>query len=203
MKRIVLFSMPTDNNISTISNLIFPNEIKKKIFAYMPSDGSSSPQKYTDFWKEIADKYGAEFRFIDNTSNNESQKNNLLGSNILLITGGNTFELLNNLRQSGLDEIIKTFFEKDKFVLAGFSAGAIVLSPTIEVAQQPSGTDPENLMDENLVGITDLTGLNIIDFEVFPHFEEASDKQTLEKYQAQSKHQVKEIADENYIVLDK
>lgn len=203
MKRIVLFSMPTDTNIQKISELLFPKELTRKIFAYLPVNGKDSPQKYTDFWKDIADKHKAEFRFIDNTISDSLEKAKLLGSNILLITGGNTFELLNNLRNSGLDKAIKDFTQKDEFILAGFSAGAIVLSPTIESAQQPAGPDPEDLMDENLVGITDLTGLGIIDFEVFPHFVEVSDRETLKKYQAQSKYQVKEITDEDYIVLDR
>lgn len=195
MKRILLFSTPTDTNIKQISDLIFPQEIKHKVFAYMPSNGKNSPQKYTDFWKNIAEKYGVEFRFIDNTSSDKTQKENLLSSNILLITGGNTFGLLNNLRLSGLDQTVKTFSQKEEFVLAGFSAGAIVLCPTIKICGLPG-------YDENLVGITDLTGLNIIDFEVFPHFKEESERQTLENYQAQTTNQVKEITDENYIVLD-
>lgn len=199
MKRIVLFSMPTNRNIQQISELIFPTDMANKLFAYMPSNGSNSPQKYTDFWKEITDKYNTEFRFIDNLSNDESQKEKLLSSNILLITGGNTFELLNNLRSSGLDKTIKEFCQKDEYVLAGFSAGAIILSPTIEVAYQPSSMG----VDENIVGVTDLTGLNIIDFEVFPHFEEISDRQTIEKYKQQSKYPIKEIINESYIVLDR
>lgn len=187
--------MPTDQNTQQIFDLIFPKEIGHRIFAYMPSNGSNSPQKYTDFWKGISDKYDAEFRFIDNTSSDESEKNKLLGSNILLITGGNTFSLLNNLRQSGLDKTIKEFSNKDTYILAGFSAGAIILSPTIEICNLPG-------YDENLVGIIDLKGLNIIDIEVFPHFEE-SDRQTLEKYRSQTENQVREISNDDYIVLDK
>lgn len=195
MKRIVLFSTPTNSNIYQISDLIFPKEIEHKVFAYMPSSGSNSPQKYTDFWKGIADKFNAEFNFIDNTNSDKSQKKALLKSNILLITGGNTFGLLNNLRQSGLDQTIKEFSKKDNIVLAGFSAGAIVLSPTIEVCNLPG-------YDENLVRLTNLNGLNIINFEVFPHFNEDSERQVLEKYRAQTKYQVKEITDEGHISLD-
>lgn len=189
--------MPTDSNIQQISDLIFPKEIERKIFAYMPSSGSNSPQKYVDFWKGIADKYQAEFRFIDNTNSDSFEKEKLLESNILLITGGNTFELLNNLRNSCLDKTINDFTQKDKYVLAGFSAGAIVLSPTIQIASLETTSGG----DENLVGITNLEGLNIVDFEILPHYEDP-DKQILEKYRSQSKYHVKEITNENYMVID-
>ncbi len=185
-----------------ILDAIFPSEINNNIFAYMPSDGSNSPQMYTDFWKDIADKYGAEFRFIDNTKENAvDEAKKLLESNILLITGGNTFGLLNYLRKSGLDNVIKKFVEKDEFVLSGFSAGAIVLSPTIKSAEIPTGNDPTDMIDENKVGLKDLTGLNIIDFEVFPHFDEILDRKTLEEYREQTPNEVREINNDEYIVL--
>jgi len=70
-----------------------------------------------------------------------------------MITGGNTFTLLNQLRLSGLEETVKKFWQKGGVVLSGFSAGAIVLTPRIDVASQPSGIDPTDMADENLVGI--------------------------------------------------
>ncbi len=73
----------------------------------------------------------------------------------MVITGGNTFKLLDNLRKSGLDKAIKEFSNKSEFVLAGLSAGALVLTPTIEVCNLPN-------YDESTVGIDDFTGLNII-----------------------------------------
>jgi len=134
MKRIILFSQATESNRETILNLIFTNEIENKILAYMPSDGANCPQKYQDEWIGYSRKYGAEFRYIDNSIENSSgEAEKLLGANILIITGGNTFILLNNLRKSGLDKAVKEFAQKNEFVIAGFSAGAIVLTSTIEI----------------------------------------------------------------------
>ena len=173
MKRIILFSTPTENNTKTLLNLIFPNSIKNKVFAYMPSDGANCPQKYIDEWKRYAQEYKTEFRYIDNSKEKSTEEvKKLHGSNILVITGGNTFKLLDNLRKSGLDNAIKKLASKEEFVLAGFSAGALVLTPTIKVCNLPN-------YDENLVGITDLVGLNLVDFEVFPHYEETQHKSDL------------------------
>jgi dipeptidase E len=203
MKRIVLFSMPTDKNIGKLSDFLFPYGLQNKILAYLPSNGSDTKQVYTDYWKKIANKKNAEFLFVDNLlpeSAKESKK--LKGANILLITGGNTFELLYNLRKSELDKTIINFSKKEEFVIGGFSAGAIVLSPTIKTASVPSGNDPEDFVDENNVGITDLTGLNIINFEIIPHYDKKKDKQTLENYRKTTTNEVKKIGDNEVVVLD-
>ena len=176
MQRIILFSQPTETISEELFDKLFPNDLKGKVFAYMPSSGRNSKQQYTDYWKEVATARGFEFLFIDNmqegkSADEEAQK--LDNANVLLITGGNTFELLRNLKRSGLDEAIKNFRNKSENIIAGFSAGAIVLSPRIDVSGRPGA-------DENQVGITDLTGLNIIDFEIFPHCDEEKDKIILE-----------------------
>ncbi len=196
MKRIILFSTPTSGNLDKILSLVFPKQMEHKIFAYMPSDGANFPQKYRDEWEGYAEKHGAEFRYIDNSKENAvDEVNKLFGANILIITGGNTFKLLDNLRRSGLDKAIKEFINKDEFVLAGFSAGALVLTPTIEVCNLPN-------YDKNEVGLNDLNGLNIVNFEVFPHYSEQEHKGLLSEYKAQSKNEVKEITNEDCIVLD-
>jgi dipeptidase E len=196
MKRLVLFSTPTEGNLEKLLRLVFPSEIKRKVFAYMPSDGGNCPQQFIDEWNGYAEKHDAEFRYIDNSrlqAQDENEK--LLGSNILIITGGNTFELLDKLRRSTLDRAIKKFVTKTEFVLAGFSAGALVLTPTIEVCNLP-------IYDKNTVGIKDLTGLGIVDFEVFPHYDKSKHKQILEEYKKTAKHTVKEITNEGLLVID-
>lgn len=201
MKRIILFSQPTERNLSVLSEKLFPKELGDKVFAYMPANGHLTAQKYTDFWKEIANKNEAEFIFIDNMEKGEEVK--LGRANVLMITGGNTFELLNNLRNSGLDRAVIEFSKKESYVLAGFSAGAIVLGPKIDIAKQPSGVDPTDMVDENLVGLTDLTGLKILDFEVWPHFYEKNDIKTVTEYRWNTDHEVKTIRDDELVVIEK
>jgi len=196
MKRIVLFSTPTSTNINIVLEQIFPEDIKDKMLAYMPSDGSNAPQKYVDEWKGYAENNNAGFNLINNSLvGSTEERDKLLSSNILVISGGNTFKLLDNLRKSGLDRAIMEFIKKDNFVLSGFSAGALVLTPTIEVCNLPN-------YDENIVGLKDLTGLGIVDFEIFPHYDEATQKELLDKYRLTAKHEVKEITNEDFIALN-
>lgn len=162
----------------------------------MPSDGGSCPQNFIDEWKGYAQKNKAEFRYIDNSlprESNEAKK--LLDSNILAISGGNTFKLLDNLRKSGFEKAIKEFVKKDEFVLSGFSAGALVLTPTIEICNLP-------IYDKNIASLNDLTGLGIVNFEVFPHYEESVHKDLLKQYRATAGHEVKEITNEGYLEIN-
>ncbi len=206
MQRLILFSQPTESNSNKLFDKLFPVELKGEVFAYMPSSGRNSKQEYTDYWKKVSTERGFDFVFIDNMQEAESARaeaEKLNGATVLLITGGNTFELLRNLKRSGLDEAIKRFRNKPKNIISGFSAGAIVLTPRIDVASQPAGIDSTNLFDENVVGITDLSGLSIVDFEVFPHYYEDKDKLVLENYRKATPHEVKALGDDELLIFDK
>ncbi len=195
MKKIVLFStfLP-GKNLNKLLELIFPAEMPSKVLSYMPSDEAVLKKNYLKQWKQFAKNHNTKFNLIDNYKTGSEAKweiKKILSSNILVITGGNTFTLLRNLRRSGLDKAVKEFVKKDNFILAGFSAGAIVLSPTIRVCNIPG-------YDENTVDIKDFTGLKIIDFEVFPHYSEKW-KSLLEKYERDNDKKVKRIADEDIV----
>lgn len=196
MKKIVLFSAPTEKNIKKISALLLPEEIKNKVFAFMPSDGViNCKQKYIDLWKEIAQKSNTDFVLIDNLTNNPREEiEKVKNSNVLVISGGNTFKLLDNLRKSGLDKAVCDFASKDNFVLGGYSAGALILTPSIEICNLPN-------YDENIIGITNLTGLGIVDFELFPHYTQDYEE-IIQNYEKNSKLQVKTITDDDFIELN-
>ena len=195
MKRILLFSTLTVSNRKAVLNQLFPAALQNKVFSYIPSNGVKGSEPYIEQWQVIAQDYNAEFNVIDNSVNDADEQKKLLYSNIVLISGGNTFGLLQNLRSSGLDKSIEEFAEKSDFVLAGFSAGALVLTPTIEICNLSD-------FDENLVGLKDLTGLGIVNFEVFPHYNEHLQKLSMENYQKTTDNNVREITDEDYITLD-
>lgn len=194
MKRITLFSTLTPQNKNLVLGAIFPDEIENKRLAYMPSEGvKATPQLFIDEWQNIADKYNASFTLIDNTSSDDTD--NLLQSNILIISGGNTFTLLNNLRQTGLDKVVKRYVSKSEFSLAGYSAGAIVLTPSVEICNLPN-------FDTNTVKLDDMTGLNVVDLEIFPHYDAKLHRELLAKYQSSTKRDVKAITDNGLLSID-
>lgn len=138
MKRIVLFSTPYNNdNFHKILNLIFPPDIKDKRPLFMPSQGvPNTLQEFLDDWEGFAKEYDLKIDYIDNSViDATTEREKLVKSNILIISGGDTFQLLINLRKSGLDNAITLFTKKKEFILAGYSAGAYVLTPTLETAK--------------------------------------------------------------------
>ena len=191
--------MPLPELIQELTPLLFPDELDYKTLAYMPSDGSDaeSNEKYSPLWENFAKINNVKFNFIDNSSSDEDEKEKIRESNILLITGGNTFTLLNNIRKNGFDDEIINLAKKEDFVIAGFSAGALILTPTIDILTKEWSYGP----DSNNVGLKNLSGLSLIEFEVLPHFRE-DDKKALEEYSKVSEYDVKPITDDGYILVE-
>jgi len=92
----------------------------------------------------------------------------LVDKDVIYVQGGNTFYLLHHARKSGFDKIVKKLIEQGT-VYIGVSAGSILVSPTIQVAAWKGG-------DVNEVGITDLTSLCLVDFDVFVHYNQSHDE---------------------------
>jgi len=200
MKRLILFSHVTEIAQQRVFPLLFPDEIPHKVFACMPGDGSLRDRQYLlfcDSWKAIANRYGAEFLYIDNSKDDASEElAKLRRANILLITGGNACVLLRNVRKSGLDQAIKDFAQKDHYVVAGYSAGAMLLTPTVQLAAF------ELWRQENKeVGLTTFDALHLVDFEVFPHYDETA-KEMFDRYTRITPYTVKPIADDECICID-
>jgi peptidase E len=83
----------------------------------------------------MAEQNGFKFELIDNSKvgrEAELESEKLLSCGALLIAGVNTFGLLHNLKKSKLFETVQKLNEKEEFVIAGFSAGALILTPSIE-----------------------------------------------------------------------
>jgi dipeptidase E len=90
----------------------------------------------------------------------------LLASDVVYLSGGNTFHFLMHLRRSGLVDVLRRFADRGG-VLAGLSAGAILTTPNIGLAAYPPFD-----RDENEVEIPESRwgALDLVDFEFFPHF---------------------------------
>ena len=84
----------------------------------------------------------------------------------IFIGGGNTYHLLNQLRVSGFDEALRHFAGQGGVIYGG-SAGAIVQGRDISTGSR---------LDENVVGLTDTSGLDLLDGDsVWCHFQPADE----------------------------
>ena len=217
MKRIVLFSdLGNNSNSEIVLDAIIPKTMKNKNMLYMPSGGL--PLKYPDYykdWKEACKKRQSSIDLINNAIPPEQvekirqEKLKLQNANILVITGGDPFKLLYYLRRTGMDESIKQFTKKKDYVIAGFSAGAMILTPTIGITtmkvtdHQGKRVPIHDVRGKSIhPGLNNnLTGLNLVDFEIVPHYENKF-KEDVEKYRKLTKNVVKTCTDNEFFVID-
>ena len=90
-----------------------------------------------------------------------SIKSDIEECDYIYVAGGNTFYLMQELKKSGVDQLIINHVNQGK-VYIGESAGTIIMSPNIEYIKE---------MDDITQGseLTDYTGFNMIDVYPLPH----------------------------------
>jgi dipeptidase E len=118
-------------------------------------------------------------------------------SDIIHLSGGNTFYFLAHLRKSGLLTELKTFVERGG-ILTGLSAGAIIMTPTIHTAGFPKFD-----CDENDEGLRNLRSLGLVNFEVFPHYKNSKRYENeLLNYSSKTKHPLYAIPDGSGLIVN-
>ena len=85
----------------------------------------------------------------------------LLNYDVTELIGGNPYYLLRSMRLCRAKDVLKELAEEK--CLIGWSAGAIVLGPTIKIIDVYS---PEM----NLWGVKELTGMCLTDIQILPHY---------------------------------
>ncbi len=130
---------------------------------------------------------------IDPTAAGVDWRGRLEKVDVVYPSGGNTFHLLEQVRKTGFDKwLVKNLKHK---VYVGGSASTILMSPTIGVAEIDK-------IDPNLFGLKDLTGLDLVDFEVVVHVPSMISAKSAEKYARKSKNKVYLFDDETAIKID-
>lgn len=125
-------------------------------------------------------KYGFDWiDIIDPSAPSVDWQARLREVGIIFVSGGNTFHLLDQARNTGFAAWLKEYI--DTVVYVGASAGSIIMTPSIGIAPVDDG-------DTNLPGIINLTGLGFVDFEVSPHTPEMVSVAANEAYAASINH---------------
>lgn len=118
-------------------------------------------------------------------------------SDVIYLGGGNTYYFLKHLRKSKMIPLIREYLLNGG-ILAGLSAGGILMTPNIETAGFPSFDKDENYED-----VKNLKGLNLVPFEFFPHYK-SSRRYDLEilKHSRKSKYPLYASADGSGVIFD-
>lgn len=102
------------------------------------------------------------------------------------------------LRITGIGNLVKDFIERKNITYVGFSAGACIITPSIKIC----GFDWNSGKDDNYLNLTELSGLNILNFEILPHYNKQLDEENLMKYISASEYEVKTITNDEFLIID-
>ena len=163
MKRIFLCSSFAD--VAEILSKTVPSPLRGNTVAFIPT--ASIHEEYTQYvedGKNALRALGLRIKEVEITQFDKNQITRILNDcDCIYVSGGNTFFLMQELRKTGTDKLIKEQVEMGKLYI-GESAGTIILSPNIEYAKK---------MDDYLTltpNFNDFAGLDIIDFYPVVHF---------------------------------
>ena len=138
--------------------------IAGKRVAFIPT--ASIHEGYTGYVgsaRTVFKKLGAELTEIEISTANASDITQVFdAADIIYFTGGNAFFLIDQLRKTGTDTLLKPQLEKGKLFI-GESAGAIVCAPELSYIEKMDPI-PEDYSQ------SDYAGLGLINFYVLPHY---------------------------------
>ena len=138
--------------------------IAGKRVAFLPT--ASIHEGYTGYVgsaRTVFKKLGAELTEIEISTANVSDITQVFdAADIIYFTGGNSFFLIDQLRKTGTDTLLKQQLEKGKLFI-GESAGAIVCAPELSYIEKMDPI-PEDYSQ------SDYAGLGLINFYVLPHY---------------------------------
>ena len=166
------------SHFSSVGSLI-KEEIDNKKVAFIPT--ASLHEGYTGYVgsaRKLFKKLGASVTEIDISTEAYSTIQAVFeDADVIYFTGGNSFFLMDQLRKTETDELLKKELADGKLMI-GESAGAIICAPTIQYIEQMD-EKPEDYSQE------DNEGLDLIDFYVLPHYLTAPFKKITERIMAE------------------
>ena len=131
----------------------------RKVAVIVTADPHYREQNYNAVKiKEIFLEMNFQVCFFDIEFKNPEE---LLDEDLLYFIGGNPFYLLNQIRKTQTDQILRRFLSLGK-VISGASAGSVVLGQSIALI--------EEFNPEMNIGITDFKGLHLTNVNLCPHY---------------------------------
>ncbi|MBM6618763.1 Type 1 glutamine amidotransferase-like domain-containing protein [Bacillus suaedaesalsae] len=120
---------------------------------------------------------------------------------VIYLTGGNPFYLLEQMKKTGADIIIKRKAEEGT-ILIGVSAGSLVLGPHLQIVKHFTPQLIEN------VKLCSLNAINLYKFPIMPHYDredvfpgDLTIEDRIVKYEEQSGEDVVRLKDEEALLL--
>ncbi|MGC6404844.1 peptidase E [Bisgaard Taxon 45] len=139
-------------------------DIQNKRITFIPTASNVEDVTfYVDDARNAFLKQGAHLDELDlSTANLAEIRDKLAKNEMIYVSGGNTFFLLQELTRTGAAPLIQQHIQAGKMYI-GESAGAMITAPNIEYAKYMDNPDQAPTL-------SDFTALNLVDFYVVPHY---------------------------------
>lgn len=163
---------------------------------FIPTASDTEERKdYVQRDIESIKKLGMSCIFVDLKEENEDTLYQKLSQvDVILVEGGNTFYLLDWVKKSGFDKVVKKLINEGK-VYYGISAGTYIACPTIEHAKWKHLDDPDK------VNRTDIDALRLVNFLIVAHYADKY-KEAVENGVKTTSLPVIALTDQQAIVVD-
>lgn len=195
MKLLLTSAGITNNSIASALLDMVGKNVEATNVAFIPTAANvEGGNKISWFFRQYEDlrRIGINWiDVIDIAAHDVDWQTRLDKCDVLFLSGGNTFYLLDQMRKQKFDEYLKKALATKVYV--GSSAGSIVMTPSIDVAAIPPG-------DPNLSDLTDLTGLDYVDFEIEPHCD-TERFTTIQQYAKERNKQIYAIDDQTALKI--
>lgn len=184
---------PIDKELVRLSNKSNPT------ITFIPSSSYFIETEFVEFAKQFQKhRVNRLINFPVDVEFSDVLKEEVLKSDIIYLGGGNTYYFLKHLRKSKMLEELRSFVANGG-ILAGLSAGAIIMTPSIGMAGIPDFDRDDN--DDNL---KNLKSLGLVNFEFFPHYKNSKRYDlALKEYSYTKQKKVYASSDGCGIILDK
>jgi len=121
---------------------------------------------------------------------------------IYYVCGGNTFHILDRMRKTRMEKVLVDAAGRGKIYI-GVSAGSVLAGPDIKIIGRKINGDV------NDIGLTDLVGLHLTPFLIYPHYGEENKNEVIDfkKYRFQepvvalTDNQALYISDEENVLI--
>src|SRR3989344_4510325 len=191
MKKLFL----TSNFLGALPDFLEKSPKDYKLIYITTASNTYENPTWLDRDREALRHLGFNFSELDISGKTKKELEEIVkGIDIIFVAGGNTFYLLEKVKESGFDKIIPNLISNGVVYIGG-SAGACLAGPDIE---------PIALIDHpEEAHLKSTKGLGLVDFLVIPHFDNEKygdkTKDIMEKFK--DKYKLIQINDDQAILV--